>query len=347
MIWSCQPGLHVALQGSKLSAALKLPAFPRPVAAAVPRDAGTPQPSPARQLGSGLVVSMLAKSCDTVPTLTAGHVSPSPGYVSPLGLAQQSIRRPASALQQPSMARQHSMPALPCQQAQHGLHQGFTQPSFQRQNSTGVLPGLGRQGSAGLLQGIAQQPHLAALSQGISQQPHLAALSQGIGQQPNLASHFSSGLLHQLPAQLGNSSNSCFTSMFAAQPASMPYAWQQQPQQQPHQQPQQQQQTQSVAATCMAPRVTQQTQQLMVAVQMGSEHYQPSGQASVVDSMGCMMPLSPVGRVVLNGASGQGSAAMQLDSSDHGLDGLDLLGGDDLSLDHDTELDFDPADCLF
>ncbi|KAL0041463.1 hypothetical protein WJX79_004319 [Trebouxia sp. C0005] len=64
-------------------------------------------------------------------------------------------------------------------------------------------------------------------------------------------------------------------------------------------------------------------------------------------SSGLLHQTGSPGNVGLESTSGQGNAAMQFDSSDHGLDSLDLLGGPDLNLDHDAELDFDPADCLF
>jgi len=319
------------VQGTNLNAALKLPALPRATVTAVgPPSAVPPHSTPGRQLGSGLVVSMLAKGADQVA-----------GKMLQPGFPQQSFVRPTAVMQQPSMARQHSMPVLPCQQAQLtqlGLQKGLAQPYFGRQNLAGVLPGLGRQGSAGLAQGIAH--HSKSLPQGITQQPHLAAaLAQGIAQQPNMGSHFSSGLLHQTgleSAHNSTSSSSCFTSLFTSQLSSVPpHAWQQQ---------QQQQQQQILTASHLTSMMTQQPQQPMMADALQPKHHGSSDQASLLDSMECMQSPGDVG---LESTSGQGNAAMQFDSSDHGLDSLDLLGGPDLNLDHDAELDFDPADCLF
>ncbi len=318
------------MQGTSLNAALKLPALPRAAVTAVgPPSAVPPHSTPGRQLGSGLVVSMLAKGADQVA-----------GKMLQPGLSQQSFVRPTAVIQQPSMAQQHSMPVLPCQQAQLtqlGLQKGLVQPYFGRQNLAGVLPGLGRQGSAGLAQGIA---HLSkSLPQGITQQPHLgAALAQGTAQQPNLASHFSSGLLQQTgvePAHNSTSSSSCFASVFTSQLSSVPpHTWQQQ----------QQQQQQILTASHLTSMMTQQPQQSMIPDALQIKHHGSSDQASLLDSMDCMQSPGDVG---LESTSGQGNAAMQFDSSDHGLDSLDLLGGPDLNLDHDAELDFDPADCLF
>ena len=325
--------LCLIVQGTNLNAALKLPALPRATVTAVgPPSAVPPHSTPGRQLGSGLVVSMLAKGADQMPQV--------PGKMLQPGLPQQSFVRPTAVMQQPSMARQHSMPVLPCQQAQLtqlGLQKGLVQPYFERQNLAGVLPGLGRQGSAGLAQGIA---HLSkSLPQGITQQPNMAAaLTQGIGQQPNMASHFSSGLLHQTgvePAHNSTSSSSCFTSVFSPQLSSVLHAWQQQ---------QQQQQQQILTASHLTSMMTQQPQQSVMADALQPKHHGSSDQASLLDSMDCMQSPGDVG---LESTSGQGSAAMQFDSSDHGLDSLDLLGGPVLNLDHDAELDFDPADCLF
>ena len=315
------------MQGTNLNAALKLPALPRAtVTAAGPPSAVPPHSTPGRQLGSGLVVSMLAKGPDQVA-----------GKMLQPGLPQQSFVRPTAVMQQPSMARQHSMPVLPCQQAQLtqlGLQKGLLQPYFGRQNLAGVLPGLGRQGSASLVQGIAHPS--TSLPQGITQQPHLGAgLIQGIAQQPNMASHFSSGLLHQTgPEPAHNSSSSCFTPVFTSQLSSVPHAWQQQ----------QQQQQQILTASHLTSHMTQQPQQSVMADALQAKHHGSSDQASLLDSMDCMQSPGDVG---LESTSGQGNAAMQFDSSDHGLDSLDLLAGSDLNLDHDTELDFDPADCLF
>jgi len=327
------------VQGTNLNAALKLPALPRAAATAVgPPSAMPPHSTPGRQLGSGLVVSMLAKGADQVA-----------GKMLQPGFPQQSFVRPTAVMQQPSMARQHSMPVLPCQQAQLtqlGLQKGLVQPYFGRQNLAGVLPGLGRQGSAGLAQGITH--HSKSLPQGITQQPHLAAaLAQGIAQQPNMASHFSSGLLHQTglePAHNSTSSSSCFTSVFTSQLSSVPHAWQQQQHQQQQQQQQQQHQQQMLTASHLTSMMTQQPQQSMMADALQAKQNGSSDQASLLDSMECMQSPGDVG---LESTSGQGNAAMQFDSSDHGLDSLDLLGGPDLNLDHDAELDFDPADCLF
>ncbi|DBA94542.1 TPA: hypothetical protein ACH3X1_002127 [Trebouxia sp. C0004] len=316
------------LQGTNLNAALKLPSLPRATLTAVgPPCAVPPHSTPGRQLGSGLVVSMLAKGADQVPQV--------PGKMLQPGLPQQSFVRPTAVIQQPSMAQQHSMPVLPCQQAQltqPGLQKGLVQPYFGQQNLAGVLPGLGRQGSAGLAQGIA---HLSkSLPQGITQQPHLAAaLTQGVGQQPNMASQFSSGLLHQTGESAHNStsSSSCFTSVFTSQLSSVPHAWQQQ------------QQQQILTASHLTSMMTQQPQQSTMAGALQPKHDGSLDQASLLDSMDCMQSPGDVG---LESTSGQGSAAMQFDSSDHGLDTLDLLGGPGLNLDHDAELDFDP-DCLF
>ena len=313
------------MQGTNLNAALKLPALPRATVTAVGAPSAVPPHStPGRQLGSGLVVSMLAKGADQVP-----------GKMLQPGLPQQNFVRPTAVMQQPSVARQHSMPVLPCQQAQLtqlGLQKGLLQPYFGRQNLAGSLPGLGRQGSAGLAQGIAHPS--TSLPQGITQQPHLGAGPiQGIAQQPNMASHFSSGLLHQTgpePAHNSTSSSSCFTPVFTSQLSSVPHAWQQQ--------------QQILTASHLTSIMTQQPQQSMMADALQAKHHGSSDQASLLDSMDCMQSPGDVG---LESTSGQGNAAMQFDSSDHGLDSLDLLAGSDLNLDHDTELDFDPADCLF
>ncbi|DBA84996.1 TPA: hypothetical protein ACH3X2_005734 [Trebouxia sp. C0005] len=323
------------LQGTNLNATLKLPALPRATVTAVgPPSAVPPHSTQGRQLGSGLVVSMLAKGAD--------QVLQEPGKMLQPGLPQQRLVGPTAVMQQPGMARQHSMPVMPCQQAQLtqlGLQKGLVQPYFGRQNSAGVVPGLGRQGSAGLAQGII--PLSKSLPQGITQQPNLSAvLAQGIAQQPHMASHFSSGLLHQTgvePAHNSTSSSSCFTSVFSSQLPSVPPAWQQQQQQHQHQQ-------QILTASHLTSMMTQQPQQSMMADALQPKHCGSSDQASLLDSMDCMQ--SP-GNVGLESTSGQGNAAMQFDSSDHGLDSLDLLGGPDLNLDHDAELDFDPADCLF
>ena len=59
--------------------------------------------------------------------------------------------------------------------------------------------------------------------------------------------------------------------------------------------------------------------------------------SSVTDTIGLETP-----RDVESG-SGQGSAAMEFDASDHGLASLDFLG----DLDHSGALDLDPEDCMF
>ena len=307
--------MAVVAQGGTLNAAMQLPAVPR-----TNNSMFTPSVSlhnaPGRQLGSGLVASMLAHGPDCASQM--------PAQASQVGMLQHSSVKTASLLPQPSMARQHSMPVLPCQpqQAQQ-QHSGFERPS-----SAEVLPGRVGQGMSVFPQGIAQQPSLAvARSQGLLQRPNLGTALQGSAQQPSLVSQPPSGLLHQtglLPTNLSSSSSSCFTSFFPSQPA-MPSAWQQQ--------------KQTIASSYLA----------------SVEHQHPQTNSLHIGSAWSDVPCRTLDSecVVLNGerdlesGSSQGGAAMQFDSSDHALESLDLLTEGDLSLDHHDALDFDPADCLF
>jgi len=265
--------------------------------------------APDRQLGSGVVVSMLANATDPMSHLSGKAVQ--------AGVTHQGFAKPATLLHQPSMpsmARQHSMPVLPCQQPQPGPRLQQQKGFFERQYSAGIVPGLARQSSG--------------------------ALPQGIAQQPNLAMQFPSGLyataLAGANTNLSSSSSSCFTSVFTSQPAApqhgISHGWQQQ--------------QHTMMASHMPSKVTPQLQhQLptsMVHLEAGSKGHQ--GQAATLDSMECLQSPMDVG---VDSGSGQGSAAMEFDSADHGLGSLDLLVGADLSLDHPDALDFDPADCLF
>ena len=63
-------------------------------------------------------------------------------------------------------------------------------------------------------------------------------------------------------------------------------------------------------------------------------------------SLEAMQCLPSPTEMPLDSGSGQNSEAMQFDAADHGLGSLDLLVDTDLDLDHQDELDFDPADCL-
>lgn len=62
---------------------------------------------------------------------------------------------------------------------------------------------------------------------------------------------------------------------------------------------------------------------------------------NAIDTIGLETPTD------VDSGSGQGSAAMEFDVSDHGLGSLDFLGDTGLDLDHSGALDFDPEDCMF
>ena len=68
---------------------------------------------------------------------------------------------------------------------------------------------------------------------------------------------------------------------------------------------------------------------------------------AAIEAMGCVaidgMTLETPPAVQVD----QGTAAMQFDKSDHGLESLAFLGDQDLDLDHSGALDFDPEDCMF
>lgn len=289
---------------------------------------------PATQLGSGMVATMLATGLDHTPHL-------------PFTASQPSIAQPgfgtASVLSQPGLARQHSaashlsLPAASTQQ--------HPNPFMGRQNST-----------PGQLQGISQQD----------------IFQQGPSQQGKAAVHMSSGLLPQpgsLPAAL--SGNSSFTSLLPSQASvtqpALSLSWQQQT----HAQTLNILQAASLLgqhshmpASSSGPitDVPKSAGQLQTSAFQIDTHFLqdlvPANSGLVpsdvksepgIEAVGCdtIDHMSIETPAAGQSGSGQGSAALQFDVADHGLESLDFLGGTDLDLDHSGALDFDPDDCMF
>lgn len=323
------------MQGNALSTGLKAPgSLSR--APAVNTSAATGLTTPARQFGTGMVASMLATGLDHTPTR---QLQPPPSSSQPSNIIARQAAHMGKAVVPPhcGILRQHSANGHPIR------------PAFATQDSP--HPFLGRQGCAlGQLQGTAQQ--------GLSQK----------------AAHTSSGLFPQpgpLPAAL--SGNSSFTSSPASlasvtQPGvSVPW----QHQSQSHTQAQTlgmmqaasmlSQQSHMPAALMIRGGVPQPTTKMQLPTPPGENPSLQDAPArlelpsssvkteSDFENMGCNV-IDDIGLETstdVESGSGQGSAAMEFDVSDHGLGSLDFLGEAGLDLDHSGALDFDPEDCMF
>ena len=326
---------HV-MQGNALSTSLQGPgSLSR--APAVNTSAATGLTAPARQFGTGMVASMLATGLDhaTTPQL---HPPPS----SSNAIARQAAHM-GNAVVPPhcGMLRQHSATSHPIR------------PGFASQESP--HPFLDRQGCAqGQPQGTAQQ--------GIFQ--------QGLAQQ---AARMSSGLFQPGPLPAVLSGNSSFTSLPPSlapvtQPGvSMPWQHQSQSQTQAQTLSMMQaasmlsQQSHMPAALMFRGGVPQPPTKLPPSTPPGDNPSLQNAPAclelplssakteSAFENMGCNM-IDNIGLETstdVESGSGQGSAAMEFDVSDHGLGSLDFLGEAGLDLDHPGALDFDPEDCMF
>ena len=331
-----------ALQGNALSTSLK-PSGPLPTAPAVTTSAATGLAAPVRQFGTGMVASMLATGQDHSPS---PHYTPTP-----------QLHHPPSASQPPGIISQQallkaSVPPQSTMLRQHSASSHLILPAFVSQRTPN--PFLDRQGCA-----LGQPP--ATAQQGIFQQ--VAHMSSGLFPQPG-----------SLPAAL--SGNSSFTSLPSSlvsvpQPGlSLPWQHQSQTQAQPLGMMQ-------AASMQAASMLTQQSRTPALTFRGGvspsaTKPLQPSmftgGNPFLQDKPPCYdLPLlsvkheSPVEDMERNvidnigletptdmdSGSGQGSAAMEFDVSDHGLGSLDFLGEAGLDLDHSGALDFDPEDCMF
>lgn len=321
------------MQGNALSTSLKPPgSLSR--APAVNTSAAIGLTAPARQFGTGMVASMLATGLDHTPT---PHLHPPPSASQPSNIISRQAAHmgKASVLPHTAMLRQQSPTSHPIM------------PAFASQRSPN--PFLDRQGCAlGQPQGIFQQ--------GLPQQA--ANMSSGLFSQPG-----------SLPAAL--SGNSSFTSLppslaSVAQPG-LSVPWQHQSQTQAQTLGMMQaasmlsQQSHMPASSLFRGGVPQPPSKLQPTTLPGDNPFQQDAPLrlelpppivkpeSDVENMGCNV----IGNIGLEtstdveSGSGQGSAAMEFDVSDHGLGSLDFLGEAGLELDHSGALDFDPEDCMF
>ncbi|KAL3162881.1 hypothetical protein ABBQ32_009330 [Trebouxia sp. C0010 RCD-2024] len=284
---------------------------------------------PARQLGTGMASSMLATGLDRT------HTPPLPLTASkpPVTMPRQALGPTATTLPYFSMLGSHSATSR------------HTPPAFSSQNHS--RPFMDRQTpTPGHLQGFGQQ---APLQQGIFQQ-------DAYRQQPG-------SLLAAL------SSTSTFTSVpppqvSVAQPHGLSLPWQ----------PQTHAQTAGVvppvsqlrhmpASPGLRGGEPQSGPQLQAVIPQADNRFLQNVQAhhtvlpsssvrsegeidrlncGAIDTIGLKTPAD------MECVSGQGSAAMEFDASDHGLGSLDyFLGEAGLDLEHPGALDFDPADCMF
>lgn len=280
-----------------------------------------------------MVASMLATGQDHTPTPQLHH-PPSAPHLSPSIMSRQALVK-SSVPPQSTMLRQHSASSHPAL------------PAFVSQRTPN--PFLDRQGCA------LGQP-LGTAQQGIFQQ--VAHMSSGLFPQPG-----------SLPAAL--SGNSSFTSLPSSlvsvpQPGlSLPWQHQSQTQAQTRGMMQaasmRSQQSHSPAVSFRGGVSPSATKLLQSSTLPGGNpflqdkpacyEFPPSSakckphvenmRRSVIDNIGLEIPAD------VDSGSGQGSAAMEFDVSDHGLGSLDFLGEAGLDLDHSGALDFDPEDCMF
>ena len=318
------------LQGNGLSTALKLSSVPR--ASAASPSAVPVLSAPARQLGSGLASTLLATGLHHNPQVSLAasqHVS----------TAHHNLGK-ASGSSQPGIVRQHSIGSLPVFPNQHRPN-----PFVDRQSST-----------PGQLQGI----------------PQHSAFQQGPSQQLKAGVPLSSGLLQPsgaLPTAF--SSHSSFSTVTPSQTSltqpSLSLPWQQQ---QAHTHAQApgltqaasglSQQSHMPASSSFTLEGPNQANQLEPSAFKKNTHFLPDPVTHNIEVPPLTVKSEPgMGDHGCDGIdemrletptamhSGQGSAAMQFDAVDHGLESLDFLGGADLDLDHPGALDFDPEDCMF
>ena len=316
------------LQGSSLSTALKLSSLPRAPAANPP--AVPVLSAPARQLGSGVASTLLA---------TGLHHAPQPSLPASqhASLAQHNLGK-AARLSQPGIGHQHSISSLPALPNQKQLN-----PFMDRQSST-----------PGQVQGI----------------PQHSLFQQSLPQQLKAGIHMSSGLLQAsraLPTAFSSHSNSgtVVPSQTSLIQPSLLLPWQQQAHTQAHIGLTQaayglNQQSHMPASSSFTSEGPNQASQLGPSAFKMDAHFLPDPTTQKLDLPPLMVKSEPgavhddcdgINEMTFDTPtamqSGQGSAAMQFDASDHGLESLDFLGGADLSLDHPGALDFDPEDCMF
>ena len=244
----------------------------------------------------------------------------------PAGLLHQ-ISLSQGIAQQPVLANQYMASALPQQSwpmpcnsnSSTGSSRCFTTACGPQQgimNPTGMTSTVGMTNATGMLNstGSAQQP-------GMTRPPASMTQQASMTHQANMTNIWQQQQLSQLSLALNS------TAANVRQQAQQ-VQLQQQPQQQLQQQQQQQQQ--------------QQPMNCKVSEDQFSLH-EASYPELGLEAMQCLP--SPT-EMPLDLGSGQNSEAMQFDAADHGLGSLDLLVDTDLDLDHQDELDFDPADCL-
>lgn len=281
---------------------------------------------PARQLGTGMISSMLATGQDPTHTPKLPLTASQPLATIP----RQALGATSTTLPYFSMLGSHSATSHPTPPAFSS--QKHRSPFMDRQ-TPGHLQGFGRQG---------------LLQQGIFQQD---AYMQQPGALPAALS--STSTLTALPPP----------QVSVAQPHGLSSPWQPQSHAQTARvAPPMSQRSHMPASSGLRGVEPQSALQLQAVIPQADNWFLqdfktqrtvlPSSsvksdceidrlKGGAIDTIGLKAPAD------VECVSRQGSAAMEFDASDHGLGSLDFLGEAGLELDHPGALDFDPADCMF